>query len=216
MIEKSTTEQYSDYINENILPFIDYDKLHKSYGTDMVYAKGILNLLHEAMVKIYGDGMLYRDSGKDGFVLIPGVIRGNDNGKISLALLTIDTSSSGEYYGADYLCKFGVISDIREDNQTEQGKKIADVLNKIYVPYEYCYTAVLYDDHHIDEEHLSKELKSILKDFHKYKTDLSYPSDMANEKDKKPSLLEGIHESEKSVKEDNKNKPANKKSEQEL
>ena len=55
----SKLEQYIDYINEHILPFIDYEALDRSYQTvEKEYAKGILNLLHTAMLEQYGDTRL--------------------------------------------------------------------------------------------------------------------------------------------------------------
>jgi len=75
------------------------------------------------------------------------------------------------------------------------------MINNFYVPYNYCYTAIVHDDHHVDEEKLPKELKTILNDFHKYKVDLSHPLDIPDGNDKKPSVLEGIRETEKEIKE---------------
>ena len=48
-------ERYIDYINKNILPYIDYNRLQESYGTeDKSYAKMTLYTLHEAARQIYG------------------------------------------------------------------------------------------------------------------------------------------------------------------
>ena len=212
MNEKNTMEQYLDYLNENILPFIDYDKLHNSYKTDMIYAKGILNLLHEAMVKVYGSDYLDWKDGDDGYVVIPGVLRGEKTGNICLALFDIDLQSSGEHCGTDYLCRLGVIS---QGGSSEQEQHLTTAVNNSYVPYEYCYTAIVHDDHHVDVEKLSKELKAVLNDFHKYKVDLVRSPDVPDESEKKPSILDNVHETEREIKEKNNDKHTNKKTEPE-
>ena len=105
MNEKSVIEDYLVYLNENILPFIDYDKLHESYRTDLVYAKGILNHLHEAMVKVYGSEHLDWQDGDDGYVIIPGVLRGSKSGNICVALFELDLriKSRLNFMGKSYL-----------------------------------------------------------------------------------------------------------------
>lgn len=42
MSEKNGIDRFMEYINNHILPFIDYGSLQVSYDTDMVYAKGVL------------------------------------------------------------------------------------------------------------------------------------------------------------------------------
>ena len=203
MNEKSVIDEYLDYLNDKILPFIDYEKLYTSYKTDMVYAKGILNLLHEAMVKAYGADRLDWCDGDDGYVVIPGIVRNMKNGNMCLALLDLDLNSSGEHWGTDFLCKYGVVS---QGGNEEQDKRITELVHNFYVPYDYCYTAVIPCDHHVDETALPKELKSVLKDFHKYKADLTRSPEMLDENNKKPSLLEGVREAEKEIQERDKEK----------
>ena len=94
---KTNTDQFVEYINKNILPFIDYTALQASYDTDMAHAKGVLNWLHKAMIAEYGSEHLDEYDGDEGFVVIPGIVRGRETGKICLALLDIDLSSSGEH-----------------------------------------------------------------------------------------------------------------------
>jgi len=87
---KNKCDTFIELINENIMPRIDYEALQQSYGTaDKSYAKGILNHLHEAMVKAYGGDTLHPDYDgdmEDNFVVIPGVVQGRKTGNISLAL----------------------------------------------------------------------------------------------------------------------------------
>jgi hypothetical protein len=111
---KSGRRRYIEFLNTEILPFIDYQKLNKSYETDMVYAKGILNRLHEAMVTAYGSNTL---DGMEDFVVIPGVVRGRESGKLCIALLELDLSSSGEHWGTKYMSKYGVIDQLGSNNK---------------------------------------------------------------------------------------------------
>ena len=131
MKRKNTTEQYIDYINENILPLIDYGRLHTSYRTDMVYAKGVLNLLHQAMIKVYGNEYLDMHNGDEGFVTIPGVIKGTKTGNICLALLDLDLTSSGEHWGTLFLCKYGAVE---QGGAEGQDKRITDLVANFYQP----------------------------------------------------------------------------------
>jgi hypothetical protein len=216
MNEKSPIEQYIENINENILPFIDYDKLQESYSSDMVYAKGILNSLHEAMIESYGGIQLDEDSGEDGFVVIPGVVRGKESGNIALALLDLDLSSSGEHWGTSFLGKHGVVSQ-NEDAGTPAMKDIRSAIGS----YDYCYSAEISGDIHINKSALPKELKAVLNDFRQHKADLSHPPDKPDKRGDKPSLLDGVKEAEKEIKENDKsskekNKTENKKSKPEL
>lgn len=183
MNDENTMNQYVAYINENILPFIDYDKLHTSYGTDMTYAKGILHLLHKAMIEIYGGDYLDTQDGDEGFVLVPGVVRGKKNGNICLALLEIDLSSSGEHWRTDFICKYGIVSQ-NNDIQTPAGKEMRSIIGS----YDYCYTASIPCDIHINKSMLPKELKSILNDFREYTVDLTRKADTTIENSKSKNL----------------------------
>lgn len=196
MSEKSTVDRYVEHINRHILQSIDYAKLQKSYDTDMVYAKEILNRLHEAMVNAYGHERLDEYAGdEDGFVVIPGIVRGKESGKIGLALLDLDLSSSGEHWGTSFLCEFGVIS------QTEDKEDhVAKTLSKRFAPYDYCYTATIPGDIHIHEATLPDELKAVLRDF----------------RNNKPSVLEGIRETATALKNTEQDKTPQENSEPEL
>ena len=169
MNEKSSTHRYIEYINANIVPFIDYDELQKSYATEkMTYARCILNKLHEAMVKIYGSEQLEEFDGDEGFVAIPGFVRGRDNGQLCLALLDIDLSSSGEHWGTTFFCKYGVISQADFDKYPAA----REIVKQIGV-YDYCYTATIPGDIHVDNGRLPDKLKEILNELgtHEHVTD---------------------------------------------
>ena len=164
MNEKSTVDRYIDYINDNILPSIDYAELQKSYNMDMAYAKGILNRLHDAMIQVYGSDKLDEYDSDEGFVIIPGVVCGKENKNLCVALLELDLSSSGEHWGTSCLCNQGVVS------QNNTGKDpVADKVFREIGAYDYCYTAVIPDDIHVDKSRLPDELKAVLNDFRSYK-----------------------------------------------
>ena len=164
MSENSTVDRFIKHINKHILPFIDYAKLQKSYDADMVYAKGILNRLHEAMIESYGSERLDELSGEEGFVVIPGIVHGRESKNISLALLDLDLSSSGEHWGTDFLCEHGIVSQGRDIGSPAMGA----IWERIGV-YDYGYTATIPGDIHIDKTRLPYKLKSGLDDFHNYR-----------------------------------------------
>jgi hypothetical protein len=184
MDEKNRTDQYVDFINSCILPFIDYSKLQASYDSDMVYAKGVLNRLHTAMVTIYGTDTLDGGDTGDGFVIIPGVVRGRDSEKMGLALLRLDLSSSGEHLATDFLCRYGVISqDLANVSRTNNNDDVllseAKEIVATYLPYDYCYTAVIPDDIHVGKTGLPEEIKAVLKDFRNCHAVLQFEHDAA-------------------------------------
>ena len=182
--------EYIEYINSRILAHIDYNKLHRSYETDMVYAKGILNELHEAMVKCYGSEILDRHDGDDGFVLIPGVIQSRAHKQnLCLALLHLDLSSSGEHWGTEFICKYGVISQNSTDSESNSDKYLKAVekyLASTYIPYDYGYTAIIPHDHHVRKDMLPERLLSVLEDFRNHRAVLKV-------EDERPSAVEKLN-----------------------
>ncbi|GHU80946.1 hypothetical protein FACS189468_2200 [Spirochaetia bacterium] len=158
--------KYIRYINANILPFLNYKMLDESYKTDMIYAKGILNRLHEGMIESYGSEQICEEDGADdGLVLVPGVLQSMVSGEICLALFDLDLESGGELWGTDFLCFAGFVS---QDNEKEG----AETVRNIYVPYNYCHTADIPCDYHVKRQNLSEEMKTILKDFRNHKVEL--------------------------------------------
>ena len=198
MDDKHKADQYVEYINDRILPFIDYAKLQESYNTDMAYAKGVLNRLHEAMVTVYGGARLDEDISDDGFVVIPGVVRGTTSRKICLALLDLDLSSSGEHWGTAFLCSHGVVTQGDEKNDAT-----AKVMKEIG-SYDYGYTASIPGDIHVDNARLPEELKQALGDFR------NHSAVLRNEQKEKPSVRIQIREAKKSPAELKKDKSAKK------
>lgn len=125
---KTKSDRYIDYINANILSRIDYEELQKSYSTpEKAYAKGVLNLLHQGMVQIYGSEVLRSNdshNSEEDFVLVPGVVQGIKSGSVCLALLELDLSSSGEHWNTDFLTKHGVIPQ-------SGGEKVPEALTQL-------------------------------------------------------------------------------------
>lgn len=173
---QSKSEQYIDYINENILPRIDYDALRKSYETeDKIYTKGILNLLHQAMLDIYKTDTLQPDySGdmEDNFVIIPGVVQGIKSGNLCLALLEIDLSSSGEHWATSFLTEYGVIPQAVNRGIKPQ---LTALMAKRYIPYDYCYTAQIPDDIHTRFSAMPKAVQEVLRTFRNHIIELPPP-----------------------------------------
>lgn len=225
MNDKSKTEQYIDHINSYILPFIDYYKMQASYGTDMVYAKGILNRLHEAMVSVYGSEQLGEMDGDDGFVLIPGVVRSRGNGNVCLALLELDLSSAGEHWGTSFLCKYGVIAQGGIETVSNNDSVLKSEIKEItasFLPYDYGYTAVIPGDIHVETFSLPEAIKSVLSDFRNHKIGLLFEQNAAHGtadksvSEEKPSVLDKIRDAAKEPKEPHKDKSAKNKTEPEL
>lgn len=224
MDQKSKPERYADYINNYILPFIDYSALQASYVTDMVYAKGILNRLHNAMLTVYGSERLDERDGDEGFVLIPGVVRSRETGKMGIALLQLDLSSSGEHWGTDFLCKYGVISQDAIHSGSNNGRALASETRKIiaaYVPYDYLYTAKIQDDIHVNMGRLPEDLKRVLEEFRNHHAALRFEHETlaadeaaldGGSPDNRSSVLGHIREAAKAPKEPPKDKPSQDKS----
>lgn len=132
---KDTVLKYNDYIERNILLRIDYEKLKESYNTeDMEYAKGILNLLHQAMVRIYGSDSITELADTKSEILIPGVIAGN--GEVCLAMLVVNLT--GVLKSIDFLTEYGCIL-------SGEKKRVEEITRK-YTPYVYGYTVILPQD----------------------------------------------------------------------
>ncbi len=172
MNETNNTDRYIGILNSHILPFIDYDRLLKSYETDMVYAKGILNWLHTAMVMAYDGEVLDEYAGDEGFVIIPGVIRGKESGKMCLALLELDLTSSGEHYGTAFLCQYGLLSQKAAYGTDTVLAAQAKEISRQIGAYDYGYTAKIPGDIHIDAARLPDAMKDILDGFWKHSTEL--------------------------------------------
>lgn len=178
--EKPPAERFIDHINTNILPLIDYNELAQSYCTkEKAYAKGILNLLHSAMVEQYGGKTLtpqYHSMDED-YVVIPGVIEGKKTGQIALALLGIDLASSGEHCQTDVLCRHGVIA---QQGGNHLPPYVTADIHATFIPYEYGYTANIPGDIHVSKNKLPDGIRDMLDTFQNFTAQL-LPSNEAAE-----------------------------------
>lgn len=167
MIQERQVEKvdlYVDYINEKILPVIDYIRLQADYETtEKAYAKSVLNELHKGMIQIYGTNDFAASVVGD-YVVIPGVIQSRSNGNICVGVLELDLMASGEHYGTSYLTKYGCISQFGQGASDE----IRRFLKETYGPYEYAYTPEIENDIHIDKNLLPEGIREFLKDYQKY------------------------------------------------
>ena len=155
---------YVDYINKNVLPKINYDRLQADYETEeKVYAKSVLNALHQGVMEVYGTETFDRDTA-GGYVLLPGVVQSKSTGNLCIALLELDLQSSGEHCATDFLIRYGCISQFEE----ELPDKVRKFLHDTYGSYEYGYTATLTDDIHVDKSGLPQAMREVLEDFREY------------------------------------------------
>lgn len=178
----SKLDQYIDYINTHILPFIDYNELDRSYQTaEKEYAKGILNRLHTAMLEQYGDTRLICGHGdmQEEYAVVPGVVQGKKTGEIAIALLGIDLLSSGEHCETVMLCKYGAVA----QGNIDMPKTIAREIDAKYLPYDYCYTANISGDIHVSKHRQPDGIKEFLKTFQEHTIELLFEEDWDNETD---------------------------------
>ena len=154
---------YVDYINQNVLPKINYDQLQADYLTpEKAYAKSVLNALHKGVLEVYGTEYFGEDAA-GGYVLLPGVVQSKETGNLCIALLELDLMSSGEHCGTDFLTVYGCI------NQSEDmPQEVRQFLRETYGAYEYGYTAELENDIHVDKSRLPEEMKQVLAHFRSY------------------------------------------------
>lgn len=153
--------KYNDYIERNILPRIDYQKLYDSYHTeDMEYAKGIFNLLHQTMINIYGSEFNSEGNSSDS-ILIPGAAAGN--GEICLVLLVLDLA--GTIRRVDFLTEYGCCTDY-EDMLPEEKERYKEVAQR-YAPYMCGYAVdLLKGNFNINE--LPDKVQKLLMNFRDY------------------------------------------------
>ena len=104
---------YVDYINANVMTKIDYERLRADYATEeKVYAKSVLNALHQGLLAIYGTETFDHDMAGD-YVLLPGMVQSKDTGK---------------HCATDFLIRYGCISQFEE----EMPDKVRNFLRETY------------------------------------------------------------------------------------
>ena len=128
-----------------------------------MYAKGIFNLLHQAMIKIYGSEFNTEDHTES--ILIPGAAAGK--GEICLVLLIIDLF--GTIRRVDFLTEYGCCTDY-EDMLPEEKERHKEVAQR-YDPYMCGYTVDLPEDN-LNMYELPEKVQDLLINFIKIKVRL--------------------------------------------
>ena len=142
-----------------ILEDIDLVALENSCnGEDNSYAVETLKKLHEAFVEAYGTEMLKMYDYEE--VVVPGVAIGNKTGRVSLVLLALDLTSSGEHWGTEFLTSAGVIT------QGDRNNPASKEVSEMFVPYTYWYTPSIEGDIHADFEAMPPVVKELIGPYH--------------------------------------------------
>lgn len=161
----SKINEYIDTINKEVCPTLNF----KALSSDKEEIKKALYKLTEAFKKVYGTdvitGYMPEIEEEEGFVVVPGLARSTKTGKISVVLLDLDISSSGEHYRTIFFTEHGII--------TQGDKNLPDNITQIirneYIPYSYCYTVSIPEDIHIDTRDIHPDMKKILDEIKTYK-----------------------------------------------
>ena len=152
----SRIKKYVNVINKDICPTVDFDSLK-----DEKTMKDVLSKLTKAFKDVYGTDTIYEGMSEikeDGdFILAPGLVRSKKTGKVRIALLDIDVSSSGEHWGTTFFTERGIFS----QNDKNLSKEKEEILDE-FIPYNYCYSISILGDIHIDTEDIHPDMKKIL------------------------------------------------------
>ncbi len=148
---------YIEKLNKDILPKLDFEKLHESCNSlDKQYAKEVLKSLHDAFIQIYQTD--YLTDREFEFVLVPAVIKAQKTGDVSIGIVTLDIESSGEHWGTIFFTDKGLIDDHDESfSKTER-----EYIDTNFIPYDYWYTVDVKRDHHVDFENVPEEISEML------------------------------------------------------
>ncbi|MDJ0305660.1 MULTISPECIES: hypothetical protein [Dehalobacter] len=148
---------YIEKLNKDILPKLDFKKLHESYNSsDKQYAKEVLKSLHDAFIQVYQTD--YLTDREFEFVLVPAVIKAQKTGDVSIGIVTLDIGSSSEHWGTIFFTDKGLI-----DDQNESFTKAErEYIDTNFIPYDYWYTIDIERDHHVDFENVPEEICEML------------------------------------------------------
>ena len=143
-------------VNKNVLSKIKRNDLSNTEGM-----KVILSKLTKEFHDIYGKDPIYRGMSElkeDGdFVYAPGLVRARETGKVRLALLVLDVSSSGEHWDTVFLTENALFF-----QSSKKRDFICEAILDEFVPYDYCYSIDIEDDIHIDNDDIHPDMKNIL------------------------------------------------------
>ncbi|KXL53862.1 hypothetical protein CLNEO_10880 [Anaerotignum neopropionicum] len=177
-MEQDKTSIYVDYLNQKVLPAINYDRLQASYGTqDKDYAKAVLHLLHQAMVHCYGTD--YLTEGVTDYVMVPGVVQSKEKGNLCIALLELDLTSSGEHYETKFLTGYGILP----QSDPELPDHIRAYIRDTFIPYDYGYTAAIPSDIHVNKSSLPEAVREMLSTFQNHVAILESAPEMSEQEE---------------------------------
>lgn len=99
--------RYIDWLNVEVLPRIDYIRLQDSYNTtDKAYAKGILHLMHQKALEVYGRSTFTTEYLQHRCVALPCVFQGAD---ICIGLVSLDSRNKDGLFSFSCFTKYGLL-----------------------------------------------------------------------------------------------------------
>ena len=148
-------EKFYATLNKDILPKVDWRALgYSCEKRDGDYSKDILQQMHNAFAECYESTELRGDMG---FVAVPAVVLGKDN-QMCLALVDLDTCSSGEHWGTTFFTPYGVYQ------ENEDCHPLAREYAKSMIPYDYWYTVAFDRDHHVSFDNCPQDIRNMIED----------------------------------------------------
>lgn len=148
---------YIEKLNKDILPKLDFKKLHESCNSsDKQYAKEVLKSVHDAFIQVYQTD--YLTDKEFEFVLVPAVIKARKTGNVSIGIVTLDIGSSGEHWSTIFFTDKGLIDD--QDESFSKAER--EYIDANFIPYDYWYTVDVERDHHMDFENVPEEICEML------------------------------------------------------
>ena len=146
-------EKFYAALNKDILPNVDWRALgYSCEKRDGDYSKEILQQMHNAFAECYESIELRGDMG---FVAVPAVVLGKDN-QMCLALVDLDTCSSGEHWGTTFFTPYGVYQ------ENEKSHPLAQEFAKAMIPYNYWYTVDFPEDIHVTESNCPQDIYNMI------------------------------------------------------
>lgn len=154
--EESKMNMYIDKVNA-ILKHVDFGVLNISCNLGKPnYAQNVLLDLHKAFEEVYGTD--YVDPENE-MVLMPAVIKGDESGIQTLALVTIDLMSAGEHWGTIFFTPGGILEQGDPELTDDQKRAISEH----YMPYSYWYTPLVERDIHVNFDEVPESVRTITK-----------------------------------------------------
>lgn len=154
--EERKMNMYIEKVNE-ILKHVDFGVLNISCNLgNPNYAQNILLDLHKAFEEVYGTD--YVDPENE-MVLTPAVIKGDESGIQTLALVAIDLMSAGEHWGTIFFTPGGILE--QGDPELTEDQKRA--ISEYYMPYSYWYTPLVERDIHVNFDEVPESVRNITK-----------------------------------------------------